>query len=551
MTIEAFTCDSSPVNQADDYSLDITALSLPESFDDTFCFDLYNVPSETKQNKDICSTGKKNQQSDPQTNSPSNEASATQLEEMEAKIRHLTTNLELREKGRLFGNLESRCAEQEAELLELTTKLREQVSLHEFSNLREKELENQVLQLKRTNENVVLELENSQNEVALLHGRVEKTEKEHITNAKSLKALQEKHDSSVLQHLSEREELKKKTEKEIAEVRNECSQEIAISQKHQSEAFVREAELLRDAKDYALEQAESLRQELKENQRKDAEKADVINELERQLADVRCDLKVRTCEVNTLQASYDRTMEEANQLKIESENNKHELHQMQTERAKLDKEYTTEVARLQEIIRQKEDMLEIYQHGDLLIDSNNFSYGQDSVVAKRNLLVKNCVSLAQKCRELQSRLDQSMDELKIEKEKSTSLANQVDLIQDLYNKNCPDKNSYILAAVNERDEKISHLDHKLGALRTELKLTVQERDDLAFKLTEIVGRRHDLESMKKFVHEGLRQMRCAPSREDPKTLVCDECRKFKEANADESEDLLEHIVYHNLITKLV
>lgn len=542
MTLEAFTCDSSPVNRADDCSLDITALSLPESFNDTFCFDIYNLTSETKQNRDRY-TSATDQQSDTQTNSPSQEASATQHEEMEAKIRHLlSVNLELREKGRLFGNLETRCSDQEAELEELTTKLGEQVSLHELSTLREKELEHQVLELKRMNKNVALELENSQNEVALLYERVEKSEKDRVANAKSIKSLQAKYDGSISRHASEREELKREMEAEITKVRTECGQEITISRELQSEAFAREAELLRDAKVYALKQVESLRQELKDNQSKDAEKADVIHELEYQLADVRSDLKVRMCELNTLQASYDRTIEEANQLKMESGNNKHELHQMQTERAKLDKEYTIEVSRLQEIIRQKEEMLEIYHHDDLLIDNNGCGQTNDSIAAQRNLLVKNSVSLAQKCRELQSLLRQSMDELKIEKEKSASLANQVELSITT------DKNSYILAAVSERDVKISYLDHKVEALQNELKLTVQERDYLALKLTEILERRHDLESMKELVDKGLRQMKFAPSKEDLKALVCYECKKLQEANANESENLLEHIVYQNRIT---
>jgi chromosome segregation ATPase len=538
MEVDGFICNNSPVHQADDRSeseLNVTALSLPESFDDTFCLDLYkDLISEAQPNENRWTTAKDSQAITANT-PPHND---THNEEMESKIRQLlTVNLELKEKGRLYDNLAARYSKREDEVEQLSSKLCEQIKLCESSNSREKELQQHILELKRKKQLNEIDLEHAQKEIVLLTQRAEKSEKEYESSAALLKVIQAKHDNLISQYTAERDELKKRTEAEIARVRSETSQEIILSRNCQKEAFEREIKLLSDAKDYAIEQAKSIQQELNhlrsDRQSKDADTSDIINELERQLADTRGDLKVKTCELNTLQASHEKVTEEIKLVKSEYEKNTQDLCHMQMKQAKLE-----------QILRHKEDELEIYKHQDLLICSTKDRLKKDSnaasMIAKQKSLIKNSVLLTKECRELQSQLSS-------EKEKNEKLARQAEyenrLYHELSTKTNKNASEYIVAAVNEREKEISRLNTKIQAIQTELDETRLERNDLALKLSEMLERRKNLENMKVMVDKGIKQMRQVPKTEGPRAVSFNG-RSLGDVNVDK-EDVLEHIVYHN------
>lgn len=253
MTMEEFTWDSSPVDHADDGSaseLNITELSLPESFDDTFCLDLYKDFEAEATNKNNA-TRSKEQSKKTSSKSRLPEEHTPYNEEMELKVRKLlAVNLELKEKGRLYDSLKTRLSEHEAEVECLTSKLREQATLYESCSTREQVLKDEILEFKRKIHLSKIDLEHAQKETELLLDRAERAEKANDSNVSALKALQHKHESLIAQHASERDELKARTESEISRIRQESSQEIVSSRNHQKESFDRESKLLCDARDY-------------------------------------------------------------------------------------------------------------------------------------------------------------------------------------------------------------------------------------------------------------------------------------------------------------
>lgn len=268
--------------------------------------------------------------------------------------------------------------------------------------------------------------------------------------------------------------------------------------------------------------------------------------MERQLADVRSDLKVKACELSTLQASHQRLSEEAYQYKRESEQNKQALSQLQLEFTKLDRESIVERSKFEEMIRQKEDALDLYQHDDLLIDDEGRSNDPNTVsmLAKRKSLIKNSVVLAKRCREYQALLHTLNNELAAEREQNKTIAKKAEhdkqMYQELTTQSNKNASAYIISAVNERDKEISCLNIKVHAMQNELNATRQERDGLASKLAEILERRGKLEDMKVLVEEGMKQIKNQSSAKDQATTE----RSCDGQDSDESEDMLEHLIYH-------
>ena len=555
----AIACDNSPIDPEDDDAnadLDMTALSLPESFDDTFCLDLYkDFAHESRRNSQKPIAKEKQLQSivTSKTSPRSTVANNTQYEEMEMKIRELLeTNLELKEKGRQYNNLASKYSQLQSEKDLMSKQLQEQSALYKSSNAREKELQHEVCELKRKNQLAEIDLDHAEKEIDLLTSRAEKSEVECKSNATSLKSLQSEHDELISRHATEQEELKKRTSSEIERMRRETSQEIALTRNHQQEAFAREAKLLSDAKDYAFEQVKSLQKEL-HNLRSDAEHKSVetvelITELERQLADVRSDLKVKKCELNTLQASYDRVTAEARDSEDKYKRSKQNLNELQEKFSSLERESLIERNQLKENLRQKEDALELYQHDDILsqdTDCQNNDPNVGFMIDKRKSLIKNSITLAKKCRELQSLVQKLTRELSIEKEKTGALTRQAEqdrrMHQELCNKSTRKSSEYITSVLNERETEISSLNRKVHTLQTELEKMRQERDHVASKLHETLGRRKHLENMKTFIDEGMKKMNISTH------SGCNDGCKLKEDNEDH-DDLLEHTVYHNKMT---
>ena len=136
-----------------------------------------------------------------------------------------------------------------------------------------------------------------------------------------------------------------KNNAEIEELRSQLQHHISLN----DTSATREKELQNEIRDQAQEQAKLLRDELNElrsdRERKDAENSDYTKEVERQLSDVRSDLKVKCCELSTLKQEF---------------------------------------ARVEETVRQKDDALKNY-HEDLLADCDTEN------IDSRRSLVKNSV----------------------------------------------------------------------------------------------------------------------------------------------------------------
>jgi hypothetical protein len=569
---DAFSCNSavaSPIEAGDDVStseLNITFLSLPESFDDTICFDNAQQVQSNKVTSQP-NASRSSTKSSPTTPRDEQETSASHYNALELKIRHLmTTNLELKEKGRMYDSLKARSLESEAEIKGLRAKIEEQSTLRDSVNVREKEHHHEILEYKRKTQLLTMDLEHSRKETEVLLNRAEKAEREYEVSTSSLKVVQQKYESTLSRIVTEREELKSQSDREVSRIREESNKEVMMTRTHQKEAFVREAKLLCDARDHAMEQSKALQQELNElrteRQTKDAEYSNIVNELERQLSDARSDLKVKSCELNTLQACNDRVISESIQHATEAQQVKQSLSDLQREFATFERQATIEKSKLDEMVRQKDEALEIYHHDDLLVvaDDENTHPNNTSNNSKRKSLLQNSIALARKCRELQSLLQKTNTSLSKEREKNALLTKKEEcnskMFQELTAQSSKNASAYIISAVNSRDTEILELGRKIKMLEKELAVVRDEKNMITGKLEKVLERRDKLDEMKALV-ESMRSARVM-------NVMGDGCDDDVESGAgdgttamprdvpiasssdqdDFGDDLFEHMVHH-------
>jgi hypothetical protein len=534
------TTTASPIERADDasnFELNITQLSLPDSFDDSLCLDLYNDlkthPPSTSGFRSDAPIG--------------DNAHAAPLpdDNLEAKVRQLmAANLELKEKCCRYDLAQRSSTNYESQLAQKS-------SMHDIIiSKREKELQHQILEYKRKMQVVSSDLDHARNEANASLQRAEKAEHDSEATASLLRSIQHKYDVAISRHADEQEDVKR----EISRIREECKKEIIASRTHQNEAFARESTLLRDARDHAIEQAKTLLRDLNElrceRESKEAEYLDINKELERQLSDVRSELKVKVFEFNTLRACQDRAVAESNQLKQENVETKAALTRLQNEYTHLERQTAIERTKSEEIIRQKCELLDIYQHEDLLIeDDDECGAASDAgnTLTGRKSLLKNSIALASKCRKLQSVLKQTGDELAIEKEKNQLLAKKNESNQRLFHELAAQTkkttSSCMVSAMKTKDKEIFELSSKMNTLQLELSKARQERDDCSTRLTEVLGRRNQAKEMKALV-ESMRGSIVVPAN-------CRHCKTRQECvddddDDDDEEDLLDHVVHRGI-----
>lgn len=556
MSIEEFVENggevASPIEQdASVPELNVTQLSLPDSFDESLCLDMYmEFEGQGRREKSGDIATKARAQGDCKDEMLE---TMSHHNDLELKVRELlSANLELKEKGRLY-DLAKRCSnENEAEIEKLRSQMQHQLSLRDSSIAREKELRHEVLEYKRKAHLIGIDLEHARKESELLLRRAEKAEKECNASASALKSNQQKYETDLSRLAAERDEAKSHGQREIARIREESDREVSSSRSRQDEAFARESKLLHDARDRAVARAESLRRELDElraaGEAREAEGADVVKELERQLADARGDLKAKSFEQNALRACQARTSAEADRWKEECDEAKDALARLQKEHGELERQS----GRLEEAVRQKDEELKVYRHDDLLVDCDVGGpdpNGRVSFSPGRSSLVKNSVALARKCRELQSQLKGQGDELARERERNASLAKKEQssqrLFRELSAQNSKNASAYIVSAVRGRDDEISRMSSEISALRAELGRTARERNELSSELSRTLERRERLDEAKGFVERmrhagigiggvslrsGVPHDRCADNGENV-------------GNVDE-DDVSEHVMHH-------
>lgn len=525
------TTTASPSDGADDasnFELNITQLSLPDSFDESLCLDLYNDLKAHLPSIKGC-----------QSDTPAFAAPLSD-DNLEAKVRQLmAANIELKEKCCRYEITQRSSTNYESQLAQ-------QSSLHDMTSRREKELQHQILEYKRSMQVVNSDLDHARNEVNALLQRAEKAENDSEANASLLRSLQHKYDVAISRHAAEKEDVKK----EISRVREECKKEITTSRTHQNEAFARESTLLRDARDHAIDQAKTLQRDLNdlrhERESKEAEYLDINKELERQLSDVRSELRVKVYEFNTLRACHDGAVAESNRVKKENSETKAALTRLQNEYTHLERQTAIERTKSEEIIRQKCELLDVYQHDDLLIGiDEEDGAGSDAghTVTGRKSLLKNSIALASKCRKLQANLKQTSDELAIEKEKNQLIAKKNASNQRLFHELAVQTkkttSSCMISAIKSKDTELFELSSKMNTLQLELSKVRQERDDYANRLTEILGRRNQVKEMKALV-ASMRGSIVVPAN-------CGHCKTQQECKDDDDvEDLWDHVVHRGV-----
>ena len=494
----------SPIQKDDGSEIE---LSLPDSFDDSLCLDLY---------KDVIEkTGDEKAQ------------------------------VQLKDKGR-YVSLEKRRTATEAKDEIMQSQLQKQMTLCDSTKLREKELERQVLEYKRKFHLMGLDLEHSRKDSEAYLLRAEKAEKNHETSVSALKMSQERHEKDLSRINTEHEQTKSRYECEIIRLR----EEVVLTRNQQDQAFRRESTLWCDARNQAIEQLKLLQHELSvlrsDRETKEAETSDIIIELERQLADVRSDLKVKSCELNTLQVSRDRAIAEVTKSKEESHQYKEALSQLQQECSRLERR----TDRLEESVRLKDEELKLYRHDDLLVDYGIVdakSNDEDNDVSGRSALVKNSVQLARKCRELQLTLKTMGEELSSEREKNDVLSRREESNQRLFHEMSSKSNktasTYIISTLKERDAEIQKL-------QTNLNKTIQERDELSSSLDKVLKRREELDDMKKLV-QSMRNAMLSQRDCDGRTAAVvhggADIGPMQHLD-DEEEDLFEHLIHRTYLT---
>ncbi|KAL7432747.1 hypothetical protein ACHAXH_005157 [Discostella pseudostelligera] len=516
---------------------DITQLSLPDSFDESFCLDLYN--DLLRQNRkgpkgsQICTLTKM--------------LDDTDRNELVPNIRPSTKiQIESTTKGR-YDSRHMISSEHGSQVDARPSQPPQQRISHNCPIADQKELQRQIDNYKQKIHQMGIDLKQARNECALLLCRTENAEKEHKSNASACKISQLFEDER-LRTIAEREEMQCQHEWDLCRMREDCTLEITSSRTHQNEAFARESKLLCDARDQAIDQSKQLQQELSEirhdREAKDVQNNDIIKELERQLADVRSDLKVKTFELSALLASNDRTMAEATNSQTECKKCKEAL-------ALLQKEYSdlqVRAIKLEEANRQKDNALEVYHHEDLLVDCGNTTdIPSNDYVCERISLVKNSTALARKCRELQSLMDRQSKELSVEREKNEALSRKLESSQQLFKELSAQSNknasAYIISTVQARDREILKLNSKISALEGNLKTAAQDRDDLSSKLSKVLERRDQLDEMKALVTT----MRSGSMASMRLQHAPDKTESYDALDDEDEDDLLEHTVHHSFI----
>ena len=503
----------SPIEKDDGSEIE---LSLPDSFDDSLCLDLY---------KDVIE--KTRRETSSRISDNDDEKDQVQLKD---KVGYVS--------------LEKRRAATEAKDEIIKSQLQKHMTLVVSSTVREKELECQVLEYKRKFHLMGLDLEHARKESEAFLKRAEKSEKNREISISALKMSQERHEKDLSRINTEHEETKSRYECEIIRLRDE----VVFTRNQQDQAFGRESKLWCDARDQAIEQVKLLHHELSvlrsDKETKEAETSDIIIELERQLADVRSDLKVKSCELNTLQVSRDRTIAEVTKSKDESHKFREALSQLQKECSQLERR----ADRLEESVRLKDEELKVYRHDDLLVGCGieDAPSNDENNVSGRSALVKNSVQLARKCRELQSTLKIMGEELSSEREKNGVLSRREESNQRLFHEMSSKSNktasTYIISTLKGRDEKIIKL-------QTNLNRTVEERDELSASLKRVLQRREELDEMKKLV-ESMRNAMLSQRDCDQRTAAvvhggADEGPNYLD---DEDEDLFEHLIHRTYMT---
>ena len=531
MTVEPLLEDddmvASPIEH-DDLStsqLETTHLSLPDSFDESLCLDLYNDFIRPKR------TGVeiRNDQVDSSRSFPF------------AKTTH---GMDRNELGSSESNQKRRDDRRktspncDSKVDTLRSELQHKRMLHQSSVAEQRHLERQIEAFKQKTQLMGVELANTRKEASIFLRRAENAEK--------------KFEEERLRTNAKREEVQAQYERDLSRIREDFTLEIASSRAHQNEAYARESKLLFAARDQAIEHAKRLQHELSElredREKKEAESLDIIKELERQLANVRSDLKVKSFELNSLVASHDRTTVEATKSNTELTKCKDSLAQLQKEFSELQ----MRSIKLEEANRQKDDALQIYHHEDLLFDcdTENNNSNKDKNLSQRKSLVKNSIALARKCRELQAMMKTQGNELSIERNKNAVLSQKIESNQQLFkelslqsNKNA---SAYIISTVQERDREIFNLNSKITALEGNLKTAAKERDDLSTQLSNVLERRDQLNEMKALMETMRRE-----SMTSVRPICCgithsiEKVENHDAPDNEDDDDLLEHMVHHS------
>jgi hypothetical protein len=197
----------------------------------------------------------------------------------------------------------------------------------------------------------------------------------------------------------------------------------------------------------------------------------------------------------------------------------------------------------------------MYQHEDLLIDDDEDGDATNDVgqtLGRRKLLLRNSIALASKCRKLESSLEQTRNQLDLERDKNQllakkNLANQ-SLFQELASHTKKTMSSCMFSALKARDKEVFDLTSSVNLLQQELCKLQSERDDLSTKLSEILSRRNEVKDMRALV-ESMRGSIIAPD-------TCRHCKTRQsecinedndDDDDDDDDDLLDHVVHRSFV----
>jgi len=280
-----------------------------------------------------------------------------------------------------------------------------------------------------------------------------------------------------------------------------------------------------------------------EKEAKDSGHAEVIKELERQLSDARSALKVKSCEFNSLRASKEKISAEATFYRKEIDRVKEDLVHSQKRYNELERNLANEIFKLEETVRRKDESLEIYSHDDSLFfflsnDRNN------DTTSRRKSLLKNSVSLAKTCRDLQSMITKLNGDLAEERERNNRLSGKVECSQRLLNQLASKNKScaYIISTMIERDREIKELHSQVQALRVQLSETQHDRDQISSDLTRVLERREQLKVIKKLIESIKYSTTMASSGADDHS-GCSHQNQHSNGKQDDDDEIQDHLVH--------
>ncbi|GMH77441.1 hypothetical protein TrST_g9199 [Triparma strigata] len=422
--------------------------------------------------------------------------SEDRLKELEGKVHEFQrTVVDLREKGRKYDETLTRAKTAEKKYDDLRKLAEDQASA--LNNAADNEKKVVQKSLDADHQLQLLQMDKSflQKELELTAQRAERSEKDNLRNEDLLREAMVKRDELLMQLSEERHEGKslyeQKLEKEINKLREDSAREMSEIRDSNNAVWERENKMLKDNKLDADKQCERAHSDLIElrnaHEALILRHAKINSEQDKEVAEVRNELKMKDFEVAKLSASYEEIKRINTESNLQIDLLRKQLVVHQTEFASLRQEAKSDKEVMLEKLEVKDEQLEVYLQAEIQFEAQideGTNPGEIAALSAPKKRVEHAVQLARRVIEVEKarvalfeeneRLKGEIDDLRAELETSKKQVEQV---------HQPTK--YVLDGYAEKEAELRELKASNVSLLKEL-------EDLKEEVKMILGRREGL-----------------------------------------------------------